>query len=166
MPQTETERAIDLLARWAEVATRDNTPAGGYGVKVTPKGRYTDLTGSRIGHERAIQIIVSAMEDRSILVTPKAPRAPAGPMTWEKLNPATQEFFFKLAEDIQTASQSADMSIAVRLGHDIPKIRLQDAPRLSNLKKAGLIHTSTGLLKSHKMIVVTEAGLGVWADHL
>lgn len=159
MPQTETERAIDLLARWAEVATRDNTPAGGYGVKVTPKGRYTDLTGSRIGHERAIQIIVSAMEDRSILVTPKA-------MTWEKLNPATQEFFFKLAEDIQTASQSADMSIAVRLGHDIPKIRLQDAPRLSNLKKAGLIHTSTGLLKSHKMIVVTEAGLGVWADHL
>jgi len=64
-------------------------------------------------------------------------------------------------------TQDHSMVQGVRLGHDIPKISLKNAPRLSNLKKGGLVKTYTveGQPKSHKFIALTEQGQALWVAH-
>ena len=167
MAKTATQQALDLITRWAKVAERDGTPAGGHGIKVTPKGRYTNLDGTRIGHDQAVQIVAAALNTEALppVKAPKAPKTPTGPMTWDKLNQNTKDFFFRICEEIQTATQDHDMTCPVRLGRDIPHIGLVDAPRLSNLKKVGVIRSYEGEKKTHKMLVLTELGQAIWAAH-
>ena len=168
MAKSATQQALDLITRWTKVAERDGTPAGGYGVKVTPKGRYANLDGIRIGHDQAVQTIADALNAEAApapVRAPKAPKAPAGPMTWDKLNQNTKDYFFRLCEEIQTATQDHGMTCSVRLGHDIPKISLVDAPRLTNLKKACLLRSYEGEKKTYKMLALTELGQALWATH-
>ena len=51
-----------------------------------------------------------------------------------------------------------------RLGRDIPKISLKNAPRLSNLKKAGMMETTSwnSNAKSERYICLTEQGLATY----
>lgn len=72
------------------------------------------------------------------MVAPVLPTQPTQ-MKFEKLNAATQSLFFQLCELIMEATQDHSLVIAAKIGRDIPKISLYDAPRISNLKKAGLI---------------------------
>lgn len=69
---------------------------------------------------------------------PPAPRAVAD-AGFERLNTATQAFFYQLCEQIQSATHDASMMVGAQIGKDVPSIGLANAPRLSNLKKAGLI---------------------------
>lgn len=57
---------------------------------------------------------------------------------FDKLNAATQAFFFSLCEQIIEATRDASAELGVTLGKDIPSIGLENAPRLTNLKKAGV----------------------------
>lgn len=77
--------------------------------------------------------------------------------TFDKLNAATQAFFFELCEQIQSATQDADMIIGAKIGKDIPSIGLANAPRLTNLKKAGVFeHGGKGWLQ------LTERGRAIF----
>ena len=60
-------------------------------------------------------------------------------MTWDSLNEGTKAYFFELST-VQ------------------PKIGLKNAPRLSNLKRAGLIIKIEGEKKSQWSLEVTPAG--------
>lgn len=64
-----------------------------------------------------------------------------GAMTldFERLNAATRAYFSELCESIMAATQDADLLNPARIGKQIPLIGLANAPRLSNLKKAGVI---------------------------
>lgn len=168
-PMTYTERALQIATRQQKVAARDKTNAHSRNLTFTPGG-YIYLSETRISFEAAVQHLAATLEqeDAPAPVTPKvkAAKAPAGPMTWEKLNAATQDFFFRLGEDILTCTQDAGMACAARLGHDIPKISLKDAPRLSNLKKAGLVETYNGEKVSQKHIRLTERGIAIWQSRV
>jgi hypothetical protein len=96
----------------------------GHGITCSEKG-YFFQAGQRIGKERALEILRSLQQ----------------PAAWsfEKLNTATQAFFYQLCEQIQAATHDASMACAARIGKDIPNIGLANAPRLTNLKKAGVI---------------------------
>lgn len=58
---------------------------------------------------------------------------------FDKLNAATQAFFFELCEQIMSATKDTGMTIGACIGKDLPSIGLANAPRLTNLKKAGMI---------------------------
>lgn len=165
---TLTEQALRIAERQVKVAKRDNTDAHARGVTFKPSG-YIFIGSDRVSFEAAVQFLAVKLEEelKPAPAKTKAAKAVAGPMTWEKLNQATQDFFFDLGEQIQTVTQDHSMVQGVRLGHDIPKISLKNAPRLSNLKKAGLLETYTdnGCPKSHKFIGLTEQGQAIWAAH-
>lgn len=77
--------------------------------------------------------------------------------SFEKLNTATKDFFFELCEQIMAATKDAGMVCGAKIGKDIPKIGLENAPRLTNLKKAGMIE------KAQKgWIQLTERGRAVY----
>lgn len=125
------------------------------GVTVTPAGYFLQA-GKRIGLKAA---------EALVNVEPEAPEAPAekrqprrSGFAWDALNQATQDLFFGLCEAILEQTRDHDLSTPVRLGHDIAKIPLVDAPRLTSLKKAGLLVTTGGTIKSHKYLALTEAG--------
>lgn len=147
--------AAQLLARMVEIAKRDGSTASAHGISVTPKGRYM-MNGTRISEAKALEMLEAARAPRPLPEAKGQPRRTR--FTWESLNPQTKALFFHLAEQIQEATRDHDMLVAVRLGHDIPKISLVDAPRLSNLKKAGLLETFEGTKKSHRMLRLTGAG--------
>lgn len=76
---------------------------------------------------------------------------------FEKLNAATQAFFYALCEQIQSATKDASMELGVKIGKDIPSIGLSNAPRLTNLKKAGVFaHGGKGWLQ------LTERGRAIF----
>jgi len=158
---TALNKAISLIDRWTTVAKKDGTPAGGYGIKVTPAGRYYTPDNQRIGYDAACAIVAHAVNEKARPVTGAAQPT----SSWDKLNDATQSLFFRLCEEILTATQDASLIIAARLGRDIPKITLQDAPRLTNLKKAGLLCTKPGQVRSHKMLEVTPEGRDLFFSH-
>lgn len=164
---TYTERALQIATRQQAVAKRDGTKASSRGVTFTPGG-YCYIGETRTSFESAVQHIAVALEteDTPALIPTKTIKTPAGPVSWDKLNQATKDFFFRLGEDILTCTQAADLACAARLGHDIPKINLVDAPRLSNLKKCGLIETYAGEKKTYKMIRLTEQGQAIWHAHV
>lgn len=164
----------ELLVRWTTTAARDGVPCGGHGVKVHPSGRFS-IDGTRCTEDAALAHI-AAQQARTAAPTPKAQpmtataTAPAKQpkrtgFTWDSLSTATQEVFFRICEEIQTATEDHSMVAAARLGVDIPKIALVDAPRITNLKKAGLLETLEGEKKSHKHIRLTDEGRVQWFAH-
>ena len=83
-------------------------------------------------------VLISSAEIATLLgAEPTAPAQAA--WSFEKLNAATQAFFYQLCEQIREATKDASMACAARIGKDIPNIGLENAPRLTNLKKAGVI---------------------------
>jgi hypothetical protein len=60
-------------------------------------------------------------------------------LAFNRLNTVTQALFFQLCEQIMEATKDASLVIAAEIGKQVPSIGLQNAPRLSNLKKAGVI---------------------------
>ena len=77
--------------------------------------------------------------------------------TFDKLNAATQAFFFQLCEQLQEATKDASMITGARIGKDLPNIGLANAPRLTNLKKAGVFeHGGKGWLQ------LTERGRAIF----
>lgn len=74
---------------------------------------------------------------------------------FDRLNQPTQGLFWRLADQLWQEP--------LRLGHGI-SIALVDAPRLTNLKKAGLFCTWSGTTKSHRYLALTEAGRDLWAS--
>ena len=132
---TLTEQALRLAERQVQVAKKDNTDAHARGVTFKPSG-YVFIGADRVSFDAAVQFITVRLEEeqKPAPAKPKAAKAAAGPMTWDKLNQATKDFFFDLCEQIQTVTRDHSMVEGVRLGHDLPKISLPPAPRLSNLK--------------------------------
>ncbi|QQG31309.1 hypothetical protein S2L_14 [Cyanophage S-2L] len=159
-----TVQPADLIKRWTTVAQRDNTPAGGYGVKVHPSGRFS-IDGTRCTEEAALAHIQSKLEAPMTEATAKQTKEPKRTgFSFDALNQATKDLFFRLCEEIQTATRDHGMTAAARLGTDV-KVPLTDAPRLTNLKKAGLLETVEGEKKSHKMLRLTDEGRAIWAAH-
>lgn len=77
--------------------------------------------------------------------------------TFDKLNAATQAFFFQLCEQLQEATKDASMITGAKIGKDLPNIGLANAPRLTNLKKAGVFeHGGKGWLQ------LTERGRAIF----
>lgn len=76
---------------------------------------------------------------------------------FENLNQATQDLFLRLAEVLANADQIG----GARLGVDV-HVPLTDAPRLTNIKKARLLETISGEVKSHRYLKLTEEGRRVW----
>ena len=89
------------------------------------------------GYKKDGELITSAEITTLLGAEPTAPVQVA--WSFEKLNAATQAFFYQLCEQIQEATHDASMTCAARIGKDIPNIGLENAPRLTNLKKAGVI---------------------------
>lgn len=80
-----------------------------------------------------------------------------GAWTFERLNASTQAFFYQLCEQILEATKDASASCGVQIGKDIPRIGLENAPRLTNLKRAGMFeHAGKGWLQ------LTEYGRAVF----
>ncbi|MCP9786003.1 hypothetical protein [Cyanobium sp. N5-Cardenillas] len=167
--------ALDVLTLEAETSHQNATR---HGITATPSG-YFYAAGKRVGLDRAIELIAESMAADACMSGPaprpadadtiantdvvEGPRQPKRTgFTWESLNEATQAVFWRLAEQIQTATQDADQLQNVRLGHDIPKVELVDAPRITNLKKAGLLETFEGVKRSHRHIRLTDAGRVRW----
>lgn len=160
MIKTYTEQAMLIVERQLKVAAQDRTPARNRGLNFTVKGYILRDTGHRIGKAAAIQILAAALEQEELdthLPTPQIKGQPNHTdFTWDRLNTATQEFFFRLCEDIQSCTKDAGMTVPAPLNQ--LRIGLINAPRLSNLKKAGLVVSVTGTKKSHKFVQLTDSG--------
>jgi hypothetical protein len=161
MAKTYTEQALTLATRQQAVAARDGSPASTRGIKFLPGGRvYMDST--RISFEAAVQHIAARLEAEA--APAPSPMVKGEPrrtgFSWDCLNQATQDFFYNICEQMQTVSQDHGMTMPVAVKE--LQIGLKHAPRLSNLKKAGLIEGFAGLKKSHKMLRLTEAGRAIW----
>lgn len=91
------------------------------------KGYFYE-NGERISKDAALKTLQN--------LTSNKPSAGCG--DFDKLNAATQAFFFSLCEQIIEATRDASAELGVTLGKDIPSIGLANAPRLTNLKKAGV----------------------------
>lgn len=161
-----TERAQATIDRLVQVARRDNSTASTRGISISPKGYFT-YVNIRISREQAIQRLADFFEhEENTPALAESQRKTSGKISWDKLNQATKDFFFELGEQMQSVTQDHSNSIAVRLGHDIPKISPQNQPRLTNLKKAGIIRSFSGATKSHKMIQLSEQGQAIWLAHV
>ena len=104
---------------------------------------YFFEAGKRISKERAIEVLNSFTQQPN--------------WTFDKLNAATQAFFYALCEQMMEATKDASMVVGVKIGKDIPSIGLANAPRLTNLKKAGVFaHGGRGWLQ------LTERGRAIF----
>jgi len=103
--------------------------------------------------------ISSAQVQELVATAPTAVEPTAEPANWnfEKLNATTQAFFYSLCEQMMEATKDASMVVGVKIGKDIPSIGLANAPRLTNLKKAGVFaHGGRGWLQ------LTERGRAIF----
>lgn len=124
-----------------EIAQALGTFKGQHQITCSEKGYFFEA-GNRIGKERAAKVLKDLQQPS---------------FSFDKLNAATQAFFYQLCEQIQTATKDADMICGVKIGKDISSIGLVNAPRLTNLKKAGLI------AKAHKgWVQLTEEGRAIY----
>jgi hypothetical protein len=146
MARTYTQQALDIVDHLLVVAKRDNTVCRSRGVAIHPTG-YIFLDDNRIGRDAAIQALASLLEQEQIAMEAadkpakkksaiKAPKQ----MTWDNLNEATRAYFHEIAKVI-----GDDKNVDVKPG-------LKNAPRLSNLKRAGLI------IKNGKGVELTDLG--------
>jgi hypothetical protein len=168
-----TESALFYTERLAEVSKRDNTTANCHGVVFHPNGRIL-YNKKRIKKADAVQTIAAILESEDQMLnqknSPVNRPSQAGPLTWDRLNQATKDFFFELAGQIMDETFDADFENGqhgARLGKDIPKISLKNAPRLSNLKKAGLLKSGqwNSNTKSERWIWLTEEGHVIYKSH-
>jgi len=98
-----------------------------HNITCSEKGYFYE-NGERISKDAALKTLQ--------ILTSNKPSA--GCNDFDKLNAATQAFFFSLCEQIIEATRDASAELGVTLGKDIPSIGLANAPRLTNLKKAGV----------------------------
>jgi len=115
---------------------KDNLTACG----IIRRGHTFYCEGKKITKDEARKII----SNRPAEITTEVKTAPviieeASKFTFNKLNAVTQALFFQLCEQIMEATKDASLVIAAEIGKQVPSIGLQNAPRLSNLKKAGVI---------------------------
>lgn len=164
---TALDQALRIVERGVEVAKRDQTTFTNRGLKISAKGTIT-WKGKRSTMDSAIanladQINNEATAQMETATAPKAKKA-AGPMTWDSLNQATKDFFFELGEQIQEYTKDHENRACARLGHDLPKVSPQNQPRLTNLKKVGVLQTGTqeDQPKTHKFVWLTETGIATW----
>ena len=159
-------KATEILERQITVAKRDNTDASAYGVRVTPGGRfYAKSSNIRIGRDDALAIIEKALAPE-VVSTPKALRAAVGPMTWDKLNDNTKQFFQWLGEQIQEKTHDHGMHTPARIGRNEIALTLQQCPLLTNLKKAGVVYGfADPEKKSQKWVQLTEDGRAIWHSY-
>lgn len=158
--KTYTEQAMLIVERQLKIAAQDHTPARNRGLNFTTKGYILQDGGHRISKAAAIQILAAALEQEGLSIHMPTPQIKDQPkrtdFAWDHLNEATHEFFFRLCEDIQSCTKDAGMTVPAPLNQ--LRIGLINAPRLSNLKKAGLIISVTGTKKSHKFVQLTDSG--------
>ena len=146
MARTYTEQALHIVDRMLEVAKRDHTVSRSRGIEFHESG-YILLDEQRIGHGTAVQALASLLEQEERALEAQAnPPAPTKKekikkgVTWDSLNEATRAYFYEIAPAI-----GDDKNVEVKPG-------LKNAPRLSNLKRAGLI------VKSGKGVELTDLG--------
>ena len=168
MTRTYTEQALHIVERQLKVSKKDGTAARNRGIEFRPNG-YIFSGNTRISKESAVQTLAAKMEIEDKHPAFKEPKkAKSSGITWDKLNQATKDFFFELAGELYAATDDVNFENghppAARLGRDIPKISLKNAPRLSNLKKAGMMETITwnNNTKSERFISLTEQGLATY----
>ena len=156
MARTATEQALHIVERGIVVAAQDDCAFTNRCIKISPKG-YFFINGQRCSKDQAIQALAHYLNEEAM--EPAAVKRTG--FYWDSLNPATQALFFELAEQILGATQDAKYTNAVRIGHDIPSYGKQNQPRVTNLKKAGVLESFSGQVKSHKMLAVTDKGRNV-----
>jgi hypothetical protein len=133
------------------------------GITCTPSG-YFYANGRRIGLAKAEALIAEAAAEEAATATivnhdvveaPVKRQPKRTGFTWDSLNERTKMLFYKVALVIEKLDADA-----ARLGVDL-HIPLAEAPRLTNLKKAGLLETVAveGAPKSWRYLRVTTAGL-------
>ena len=169
MTRTYTEQALHIVDRQLAVSKKDGSVARNRGIEFRPNG-YIFAGTTRISKESAVQTLAVKLEDegKAKTETKTAKKTKSSGITWDKLNQATKDFFFELASAIYAATDDVCFENghppAARLGRDIPKISLKNAPRLSNLKKAGMMETTSwnSNAKSERYICLTEQGLATY----
>ena len=151
MARTYTEQALHIVERMQVIAKRDHTISRSRGLQFHESG-YIFLNDERIGYNAAVQSLASTLETEERQMEENAnPPAPVKKekikkeVTWDSLNESTRAYFFELAKEISLSNVQ-------------PKIGLKNAPRLSNLKRAGLIVKVEGEKKSQWALEVTPAG--------
>ena len=156
MTRTATEQALHIVERGITVAAKDDSAFTNRCIKISPKG-YFFLNGQRCSKDQAIQALAHYINEEA-----KEPAAiKRTGFDWNSLNAATQALFFELAEQILGATQDAGYTNPVRIGHDIPSYGKSNQPRVTNLKKAGVLESFSGQVKSHKMLAITDKGRNV-----
>jgi hypothetical protein len=169
MTRTYTEQALHIVERQLQVSKKDGTAARNRGIEFRPNG-YIFAGTTRISKEEAVQTLAARIEiqDNAKAQPQTTKKTKSSGITWDKLNQATKDFFFELAAEIYAATDDVNFENghppAARLGRDIPKISLKNAPRLSNLKKAGMMETTSwnSNAKSERYICLTEQGLATY----
>jgi hypothetical protein len=117
------------------------------GIKVAASG-YISQHGKRISLETAQGVLRAAK--------------PKANYSWDRLNANTQTFFFTLCEQIQEQTKDHSLTVPARIGKNGITLTLAQCPLLTNLKRAGLIEGLVGEKKSHKLVVLTDAGRQIW----
>jgi hypothetical protein len=170
MTKTYTEQAIFAVELHIKAAKSSNTNILNREIVFTPKGRFYSAGGGRIGYAAVVQFFAAQIEKEDASMTPAVVPAPAlkqpqrTNFEWDSLNQATKDLFFNICEQMQTISRDHSMVVPVLVKE--LQIGLKHAPRLSNLKKAGLFVGHIGLKKSHKMLRLTERGKAIWAAYV
>lgn len=166
MTRTYTEQALHIVERQLTVSKKDGSVARNRGIEFRPNG-YIFANTKRISKETAVTTLARLLEIESEANTlgTADQNAKSKKMSWDKLNQATKDFFFELASQIYAATNDADSEngyYMARLGQDIPKISLKNAPRLSNLKKAGMVEHNRVIERTGRWISLTEQGLATY----
>ena len=162
MTRTYTEQALHIVERQLTVSKRDGSAARNRGIEFRPNG-YIFAGNKRISKDIAVVTLAQTLEIEDKPQVTKKTKSSG--ITWDKLNQATKDFFFELASQIYAATNDCDSEnghYMARLGQDIPKISLKNAPRLSNLKKAGMIEHNRVVERTGRWISLTEQGLATY----
>jgi len=155
MARTYTEQALFIVENLSKVAKRDNTISKSRTIQFHPNGTIF-IGKDKISKAAATQTLAALLEKEELAIeeNSKPAKKPAkkprskGPMTWESLNEATKEYFFEIAKEIKD-----DKGVLIKPG-------LKNAPRLSNLKRVGVI-AKTG---DSKGVEITDIGKNLLAD--
>jgi hypothetical protein len=166
MARTYTEQALHIVERQLTVSKRDGSAANNRGISFRPNG-YIFAGNKRISKDDAVIALAQLLEieGKANVLGAADQNAKSKKMSWDKLNQATKDFFFELASQIYAATNDADSEnghYMARLGQDIPKISLKNAPRLSNLKKAGMVEHNRVIERTGRWISLTEQGLATY----
>jgi len=166
MARTFTEQALHIVERQLTVSKRDGSAARNRGIEFRPNG-YIFAGNKRISKDIAVVTLAQTLEieAQSKILPQVTKKTKSSGITWDKLNQATKDFFFELASQIYAATNDCDSEnghYMARLGQDIPKISLKNAPRLSNLKKAGMIEHNRVVERTGRWISLTEQGLATY----